>query len=81
MGAASLVLGIISCLIALFASGFGWLGAILGIIGCILASMAKRNGQGGIATAGQVLSILGIIFGLILYVACVACVGGLAAMS
>ncbi len=81
MGVASLIVGIISLLMSLFLTGFGWLGAILGIVGCVLASKAKQNGEGGIATAGQVLSILGIILGLVFYIACAACVGGLAGVA
>ena len=79
MGVASLVLGIISLLIALFGSAIGWLGGILGIIGISLGALARKNGQGGIATAGLVLSIIGTVLGLLFYLACVACIGGMAA--
>lgn len=78
MGVASLVLGIISVVIAVFLNAWGWLAAIIGIIGAILGAVAKKKGQGGPATAGLVLSIIGIILGLILYIACAACVAGLA---
>lgn len=79
MAVASLVLGIISVIIGLFSAGsLGWLGAILAIIGIILGAVAKKNAQGGMATAGLVLSIIGLVLCLILYIACVACIGGLA---
>ena len=78
MAVASLVLGIISLVIALFFSAFGWLGAILGILGIVFAALARKKQKTGIATAGLVLSIIGTILGLLLYIACVACVGGLA---
>lgn len=80
MAVASLVLGIISLVIGLFVSGFGWIGSIVGIVGIILGAVAKKNGpeeKAGIAKAGLVCSILGTILGLLLYVACVACVSGL----
>ena len=61
MGVASLVLGIISVVLAVLFSGFGWLAAILGLIGIVLGTSARKKGQGGVATAGLVLSIIGLI--------------------
>lgn len=77
MGVASLILGIISVILALFFSGFGWLASILGLIGIILGAVARKNAKSGVATAGLVLSIIGLVLGLLLYIACVACVGGI----
>ncbi len=81
MGVASLVLGIISLLIGIFTAGaFGWIGAIIAIVGIILGALGRKNSEKtGIATAGLVCSIIGLVLCLILYIACVACVGGLAA--
>ena len=75
MGVAALVLGIASIIFS-FISAFGWIGVLLGVVGIILAAIARKNGQGGIATAGLVLSIIGTVLSLILYLACVACVAG-----
>ncbi len=78
MGVASLVLGIFALLIGLFSAGaLGWLGAILGVLGIILGALGRGKPESkGIATAGLVLSIIGFIFSILLYVACTACVGG-----
>ncbi|OUP84189.1 hypothetical protein B5F07_08620 [Lachnoclostridium sp. An169] len=82
MGVGSLVLGIISIVIGLFGGGLGWLGAILGIIGIILGSQGKKiPEQKGLASAGFVCSIIGTVLCLLMYIACIACVGGLAALS
>lgn len=83
MGTASLVLGIVSIVIGLFSGGgLGWLGAIAGILGIILGVQAKKNPeQKGIATAGFVCSVIGTILCVLMYVACIACVGGLAALA
>jgi hypothetical protein len=83
MGVASLVLGIIAVVIGLFSGGsLGWLGAILAIIGIILGALGRKDPEKqGLATAGLVLSIIGLVLSLILYIACIACIGGLAAMS
>lgn len=83
MGAASLVLGIISIVIGLFSGGgLGWLGAIMGVIGIILGAQGKKiQEQKGLASAGFICSIIGTILCLLMYVACIACVGGLAAMA
>jgi len=80
MGVASLVLGIIAVVIGLFSAGsLGWLGAILSVLGIIFGALGKKNVEKkGIATAGLVLSIIGLILCLILYIACVACIGGIA---
>ena len=72
----SMVLGIVGLVVALFI--FGPLGLILGIVGLVMAGKAKNEGfEGGMRTAGFVLSILAIVFGAISLVACVACTAGL----
>ena len=82
MGVASLVLGIIAVVIGLFSAGpLGWLGAILAVIGIVLGALGRKDVEKkGISTAGLVLSIIGLVLCLILYIACVACIGGLAAL-
>lgn len=82
MGVASLVLGIISLVCGLFLTGFQWIGAIVGLVGIILGAAGKKNPENkGIATAGMVCSIIGFVLCVILYVACVACISGLAAVG
>lgn len=83
MAIASLVLGIVSCVIAaFFALAFGWVGVLVGVVGIVLGVLARKNPQtaGGMATAGLVCSIIGTVLSLALYVACMACAGGTAAM-
>lgn len=84
MGVASLVLGILAVLIGIFTGGsLGWVGVIMAIIGVILGALGRKNPDSkGIATAGLVLSIIGLILCIAMYAACIACVGGgLAALS
>ncbi len=70
---ASLVLGIIS----LVAAWFGWVALIsigCGIAGIICAANAKKAGfVGGMRTAGLVMSVIGLILGGIVFVACTLC--------
>ena len=82
MGVASLVLGIISLVIGVFSSGaLGWLGAILAVVGIVFGAMGRKNpDKKGIATAGLVCSIIGLVLCLLLYIACAACLGGLASL-
>ena len=76
---ASLVLGIISVVLWFFGYS-AMVSVILGIVGLILAGNAKKAGfNGGIRTAGFVLSLIGLIGGAIFFVACVACVGAIGA--
>ena len=75
MGIASLVLGIVSVVWSCF--GGTWLSAVVGIVGIILGAIGKKNGA-KCAVAGLVLSIIGTVLGLLLYVACVACASAIA---
>jgi membrane-bound ClpP family serine protease len=63
MAVASLVLGIISLVIGIFSAGsLGWLGAILAVVGIILGALGRKNPEKkGMATAGLVCSIIGVI--------------------
>ena len=71
---ASLVLGIISLVCALF--GFGaFLGIILAIIGVVLGSKARKINQTGLATAGFVCSLVGLILNGVAIVCVIACAG------
>ena len=85
MGIAALVLGIISLVIGVFSSGvLGWLGGIVGILGIIFGALGRKNapeGKKGLSTAGLVCAIIGTVLSLIMYIACVACVDGLASLS
>ena len=74
----SLVCGIIAVVCCFFGSFIlpPFVSVILGIIGLVLASNSKKAGfNGGLRTAGFVLSLLGLIFGSIVFVSCVACIG------
>ncbi len=80
MGIASLVLGIIALIIGVFSAGsFGWAGAIMAILGIIFGALGRKKGENtDLATGGLVCSIIGLVLCLALYIACVACVGGIA---
>lgn len=71
----SMVLGIISVVFWFF-NVLAFVSVVLGIVGLICAGNAKKAGyEGGIRTAGFVLSLIGLIGGGIVFVACVACAG------
>ena len=75
MAIASLVLGIISIVLALFGAGFQWVGILLGIAGIVLGVLGKKEPeQAGLAKAGMICSIVGTALSLLIYIACVACV-------
>lgn len=76
---ASMVLGIIAVVLWFFGYS-SIISVVLGIIGLILAGNSKKAGfDGGIRTAGFVLSLIGLIGGAFFFIACVACVGTLGA--
>lgn len=75
----SLVCGIVSIVFWFFGIT-SILSLILGIAGLILSSSAKKAGYNeGLRTAGFVLSLLGTIFGALIFVSCIACAGCLGA--
>lgn len=78
---ASLVLGIIA--VALWFFGYtSIVSVVLGIVGLVCAGNAKKSGfEGGLRTAGFVLSLIGLIGGAVAFVACVACAGVIGAAS
>ncbi len=80
MAVASLVLGICSLVFPFI--GLGWLSVLVGIVGCILGALGRKNeSKKGMATAGMVMSIISVALGLIMWIACAACIGGLASMA
>ncbi len=81
MAIASLVLGIVSIVAAVF--GFGLpIGAICGVVGIILGVLGKKVPErASLAKAGLVCSIIGLILSVLFVVACASCVGGLAAFG
>lgn len=74
MAVASLVLGIIGLVFA-FIPAVGWVGAILGIVGIILGVLGRKSQpeKKGMAIAGLVMSIIAVVLGAIMFIACVAC--------
>lgn len=77
MGVASLVLGIIALVIVVLPLLPDLVGVVLGIVGIILGAIGRKNGQPN-ATAGMVLSIIATLLGIAFYIACAACVAGMA---
>ena len=78
MGVAALVLGIISVFIAFGggAAGMGWIGSICGILAIIFGSKGSKNGPDKkLAKAGLILGIIALFGGLLLTIACLACIG------
>lgn len=77
---ASLVLGILSLICALFGYG-AILGLILGIIGVVLGAKARKINQTGVATAGFVCSLIGLVICGVAIVCVVACAGTIGILS
>ncbi len=77
MGIASLVLGIVS-LVFCFFGPFAFLAPIAGVVGIVLGALARKKLAAekqptGTATAGLVMSIIGVVIGAIVWISCVAC--------
>lgn len=80
MAVASLVLGICSLVFPFI--GLGWLSALLGIVGIVLGALGKKNTEKqGLATAGIVMSIIAVALGIVSWIACAACIGGIASIG
>ena len=59
----SLVLGILSIVLGCCT---GWIGALFGIGGIICAVFANKQGKTGLAKAGLICSIVGIVLGILI---------------
>lgn len=79
MAVAALVLGIVAIVMCWFGPG-GWIGSCCGILAIIFGLLGQKNdpSKKGMAKAGFVLGILSLIAGIIVTIACVACVGAAA---
>ena len=79
----SLVLGILS-LICVWFGYSAIIGLVLGIVGTYFGAKARKEAQTGIATAGFVCSLIGVILcalGLLCIVACAGTIGALGLMG
>ena len=77
MAIASLILGIISLILSFF--GLGIISVFTAIIGIILGVLGRKDPEKkGMATAGLVCSIIALVLGVIMWIACAAVVGGAA---
>ena len=72
MAIVSLVLGIVSII---FGIPIFFIGLACGVVGIILATMSKKREPSGMATAGLVLSIIGLILSAIIVISVAACAG------
>jgi len=77
MAVASMVLGIVSIVFS-FIGGLNFVGLVVGIVGLVLGILAKKKAPSGMATAGIVCSIIGIVLTALVLVACAACLGNAA---
>ena len=75
MGIASLVIGIISLILSIFVGGIT--GIIPAIVGIILGILGRKDEtQKSMATGGLVCSIIALVLGLIIWIACALVLGG-----
>jgi len=82
MSIASLVLGICTLTIS-WAYGVGILSAVVGLILGITGKKKAREvgAPTGMATAGIVMCAIGIALSLLIFIACIACLGTLGIMD
>ena len=77
MAIASLVLGIVSLVLSFF--GLGIISVFTAIVGIILGVLGRKDPEKkGMATGGLVCSIIALVLGIIMWIACAAVVGGAA---
>ena len=61
-----LVAGLLAILSIVLGCCTGWIGALFGIGGIICAVFANKQGKTGLAKAGLICSIIGIVLGIII---------------
>ncbi len=80
MAIASLVLGIISLVLSF--CGLGIISVFTAIVGIVLGTLGRKDPEKkGMATAGLICSIIALVLGIVVWVACAAIIGGAAALS
>lgn len=74
MAVASLVLGIVALVFA-FIPGVSWIAWIGGVVGIVLGVLGRKREpeKKGMATAGLVMSIVAVVLGVLMFIACAAC--------
>ena len=72
MGIAGLILGILGA-IAAWIPGLVYGGWAFALVGIIVSAIAMKKGQGGIATAGLIISIIGFVIALPRLICAIAC--------
>jgi len=77
MEIAALVLGIISLVCSLIAGPLSFIGSLLAIIGIILGALGLKSGteKASKAKAGLIMSIIALVLGIIMSLACLVCIG------
>lgn len=81
MAVASLVLGIIACVISVFGFEFGFVGSVCGILAIVFGAIAKSHDPlDEKAKAGLILGIISFAWGIVMTVCCVTCAVGCAAL-
>ena len=70
MGIAALILGIVGLILSI-AGVFYWIGITLGALGIVLGAIGKSKNS-SCATAGLVISIIAVAFGVIWFIVCSA---------
>ena len=74
MAIASLILGIISLILSFF--GLGIISIFTAIIGIILGVLGRKDPEKKGMAGGLVCSIIALVLGIIMWIACAAVVGG-----
>jgi hypothetical protein len=79
VGVAALVLGIIGVLFSLFPGVGYFIGIPLSLIALILGVLGRKKAAAaqqptGAATGGMVTGIIGLVFGILMFVVCALCV-------
>ena len=74
---ASLVCGILSLVCAWFGIYLSIAGLVLGLVGVVLGAKARKESQTGMATAGFVCSLIGVVLCGVMLVCAIACYAAL----
>lgn len=80
MQTSALVMGIISLCISLGfgAANLGWVGSICGVLAIIFGAIGMKEGDASDkkrAKTGMILGIISFCWGIIVTIACIACIG------
>lgn len=77
MALAALILGIVAMLSSFVGGAFdlGWIGSVCGVVAIVFGAITRKKKKSSMGTAGMILGIISLVWGIVATILCTVCVG------